>query len=124
VQLSQAEITQQNQQKYLISGVVDFSTVPDLLRQSSVFFTAIAPALPAYRPSMDISTAKVADARQITIDLSPVEDCNSAALALMLEIVKNALQKNIEIHFENLPATLLTIAKAYGVENEIRELCQ
>jgi len=108
VQLSQAEITQQNQQKYLISGVVDFSTAPGLLRQSSVF----------------IATVKVANVRQITIDLSQVEECNSAALALMLEIVKNARQKKIEIHFENLPATLLTIAKAYGLENEIRELCQ
>lgn len=108
MQLSQAELTQQNQQKYLISGIVDFSTVPGLLRQSSDFFTK----------------GKASDDRQVTIDLSQVAECNSAALALMLEIVKNAQQNSIEVHFENLPATLLTIAKAYGVENEIRELCK
>ena len=113
MQLSQAEITQQNQQKYLISGVVDFSTVPELLKQSSVFFAAIK-----------VSDDKSPNNRQITIDLSQVEECNSAALALMLEIVKNAQQKKLEVRFENLPTTVLTIARAYGVENEIRDLCK
>ncbi|NOQ89298.1 MAG: STAS domain-containing protein [Gammaproteobacteria bacterium] len=113
MQLSQAEITQQSQQKYLISGTVDFSTVPDLMRQSSVFFAAV-------KASDDSSP----NSRQVTVDLSKVEECNSAALALMLEIVKNAQQKKLEVHFENLPATLLTIARAYGVENEIRDLCK
>ena len=113
MRLSQAEITQQNQQKYLISGTVDFSTVPGLLQQSSGFFAAAK--------AMDGSSP---DSRQVTIDLSQVEECNSAALALMLEIVKNAQQKMLEVHFENLPTTLLTIARAYGVENEIRDLCR
>lgn len=108
MQLSQAEITQQEQQKYLISGTVDFSTVPDLLRQSQTFFAA----------------SNASQNEQVSIDLSQVKACNSAALALMLEIIKNAQQKNIEVSFENLPTTLLTIAKAYGIENEIREFCQ
>jgi len=105
---SQAEITQQNQQQYLISGAVDFSTVPDLLRQASGFISACNPA----------------ENKSISIDLSQVTECNSAALALMLELVKSAQQKNIELFFKNLPATVSTIAKAYGVENEIREYCR
>ena len=113
MQSSQAEITQKNQQKYLISGVVDFSTVPDLQRQSSAFLKAI-------KTSDDQST----NSRRVAIDLSQVEKSNSAALALMLEMVKSARQNNIELHFENIPVTVLTIAKAYGVENEIRELCK
>jgi ABC-type transporter Mla MlaB component len=108
VQSSQAEITQQNPQQYLVSGVVDFSTAPDLLRRSLVLF----------------SESMKSENRQLTIDLSSVKECNSAALALILEMAKSARQKNIEAHFENLPASLLTIAKAYGVENEIRELCK
>ncbi len=108
MQQSQAEITQQSPQQYLISGTVDFSTVPDLLRQSQGFFAAT-----------DASANNT-----VSIDLSQVDACNSAALALMLEIVKKAQQKNIEAQFENLPAILLTIAKAYGVEKEIRELCR
>ena len=113
MQLSQAEITQQNQQEYLISGTVDFSTVPDLLQRASVFLA-----------SVKVSDDSPPGSRQVTVNLSQVEKCNSAALALMLEIAKSAQQKKLEVHFENLPATILTIAKAYGVENEIRDLCK
>ncbi|VAW53604.1 hypothetical protein MNBD_GAMMA06-244 [hydrothermal vent metagenome] len=116
MQLSQAEITQHNSkqssqqlsQQYLISGVVDFSTVPGLLRQAKIFCAA----------------EKTSDDKKMVIDLSQVEECNSAALALMLEIIKSAQQNNVSIHFKNLPSTLLTIAKAYGIEDEIREFCQ
>ncbi len=108
MQKSQAEITQQNKQKYIISGTVDFSTVPDLLRKTSGF----------------ISDTNPLENKPIMVDLSGVIDCNSAALALMLEIVKSAQQQNSELYFENLPDTVSTIAKAYGVENEIREYCR
>ena len=108
MQLSQAEITQQNRQKFLISGTVDFSTVPDLMKQASGF-------LQAYKQS---------ESAKIEIDLSKITNCNSAALALMLEMVKQARPNNIAIHFKNLPEALLTIAKAYGVESEIRDICQ
>ena len=112
MQLSQAEITQQSQQKYLISGTVDFSTVPDLMQRAKVFFKS------AGKP-----VSGQASADKVSIDLSKITDCNSAGLALMLEMVKHARSNNIELHFENLPDTLLTIAKAYGVENEIRDIC-
>ena len=110
MQLSQAEITQQNQQKYLISGTVDFSTVPGLMKTAEGFFKSA-------------EKSKVAPSEKVSIDLSKITDCNSAGLALMLEMVKYARSNNIELHFENLPDTLLTIAKAYGVEDEIRDIC-
>ena len=112
MQLGQAEITQQNKQKYLISGTVDFSTVPDLMQTAKGFLTSAGNAV----------TAQAA-AESVSIDLSKITDCNSAGLALMLEMVKLARSNNIELHFENLPEALLTIAKAYGVENEIRDIC-
>ena len=108
MQSSQAEITQQNQQKYLISGAVDFSTVPDLMKQASAFFQSYSAAVQA----------------KIEVDLSKITSCNSAALALMLQMAKLAHMKNIKLHFKHLPKALLTIAKAYGVESEIREICQ
>ena len=108
MQLSQAEVTQQNKQKYLISGTVDFSTVPDLMLRVKGFFKDHNQSAP----------------EKITIDLSQITVCNSAGLALMLEIAKDAHKNNIECHFENLPEALLTIAKAYGVESEIRDICQ
>ena len=106
MQLSQAEITQQNQQQYLVTGTVDFSTAPELMRQAKSYFKA-------YQAEAEVK-----------IDLSAIVACNSAGLALMLEIVKHAKANNIAVKFINLPDTLLTIAKAYGVESEIRDISQ
>lgn len=108
MQQAQAELIQQSQQKYIISGIVDFITAPDLMRRMSVFF----------------KSCKKSAAETISVDLSQITDCNSAGLSLMLEMSKQAGDNNIKLQFENLPETLLTIAKAYGVESEIRELCQ
>ena len=106
--LSQAEITQQDQKKYSITGAVDFSTVPDLMRK-------VADIYKSHKPSSH---------SEIEVDLSKVTECNSAGLALILEMAKDARTNNITLHFDNLPESLLTIARAYGVENEIRELCK
>ncbi len=106
MQLSQAEITQQNPQQYLITGTVDFSTVPELMRQAKSYFKTCQAAA------------------EVKIDLSAIVACNSAGLALMLEIVKDAKTNNITVKFINLPDTLLTIARAYGVESEIRDISQ
>ena len=97
----QAEISQQSKQQYNISGTVNLTTAPDLMRQAARFF-------------------KSAD-KKINIDLSQVTSSNSAALALMLEMLKQARKNQIELHFEHLPETMLTIAKAYGIDGEIRE---
>lgn len=109
MQINQAEIIQQNQQKYLISGVVDFSTLPGLMKSASNLFK-----------SFKKSAAANADA-SITMDLSKITVCNSAGLALILEMVRQADKDNIKLHFENWPVALLTIAKAYGVDDEIRD---
>ncbi|MDT8283486.1 MAG: STAS domain-containing protein [Gammaproteobacteria bacterium] len=106
MQSSQAEITQQSQQKYIVSGNVDFSTAPDLLRQADTLF----------------STLSATENKSIVIDFSKVTECNSAALAWVLELVKSSRLKNLEVQFENLPTNLQTIAKAYGVEQEINRL--
>ena len=107
--MNQADIIQQNQQEYLISGALNFSTVPALVQQSLGFFKANADA---------------GNSAKIKVDLSQISSSNSAGLALMLEMVKDARLNNIELHFDNLPDTLLTIAKAYGVESEIRDICR
>ena len=113
MQLNQAEFTQQSQQKYLISGTVDFSTVPGLMQQVSVFFKSYKKSAPA-----NANSSKEAG---ITVDLSKITVCNSAGLAMILEMVRLAGNHNIELHFINWPVTLLTIAKAYGVDDEIRD---
>lgn len=108
---SQAEIIQQNQQQYIISGAVDFNTAPDLAQRALSFFKASA-------------VNDKADNDKVRVDLSKVTKCNSAGLALMFEMVKHARTKNIDLYFENLPNTLLTIAKAYGVEAEVKNISE
>lgn len=106
MQLNQAEIIQQNQQKYLISGAVDFSTVPGLMLCASDFFK---------------KTDSANKAENISMDLSKVTVCNSAGLALILEMTRQAANHKLKLYFENLPETLLIIAKAYGIEDVIRD---
>ncbi len=108
---SQAEIIQQNQQQYTISGAVDFNTAPDLVQRALNFFKA------------NTGSDKAGN-NKVKVDLSKITKCNSAGLALMFEMAKHAKTKNIELHFENLPKTLLTIAKAYGVEAEVKNISE
>lgn len=114
MQSTVAEIVQQDKQKYLISGSVDFSTVPDLVRQTTKLLRDVK------RNKANEKTAS----QNLVIDMSQITDSNSAGLALMLEMVRGARLSDVSIQFENLPDTLLTIAKAYGVENEIRDMCK
>ena len=106
VQASQIEITQQSHKRYQLSGVLDFSTVPILMKQVKVIFPALS----------------AAGSSKLIIDFSQITQCNSAALAWMLASVEQAKRQNLALYFENLPMTLLIIAKAYGVEDEIKHL--
>jgi len=106
VNSSQAEIIQQNQQQYTISGAVDFNTASELVQRALNFFKANA----------------VND--KVKVDLSKITACNSAGLALMFEMEKYAQTKNMDLRFENLPETLLVIAKAYGVEAEVKNISE
>lgn len=96
-----------------LSGAIDFLTAPEQLRQVS-----------SYISTFSGSGASAEGNRGIAIDMSEVTVCNSAALALVLEIAKDAGNKNLKIHFNHMPETLLTIAKAYGAESEFREITQ
>ena len=109
MQLSQADIVQQNKREYIVSGAVVFSTVPDLVKRLLSYFKS-------YERDQIEST--------VTVDLSQLTDCNSAGLAMMLEMAKDARIYGIECYFDNLPDSLRIIAKVYGIENEIRDICR
>lgn len=124
MQSTQAEITQQDNNNYLISGSVGFSTVPDLMRQIDSAFKSNGSRGRAQQiSSVQDSSIGVSSTEDIIIDMSQVSDCNSAGLSLMLEIVKSSRLCNNTVRFKNIPVALQTIAKAYGIENEIREMC-
>lgn len=61
--------------------------------------------------------AFLASAKQITMDLGGVGNADSAGLALMLEWIKQARQKKVQLHFKNIPEQLLNLAKLSGLGN-------
>ena len=51
------------------------------------------------------------------VDLGEVTELDSAALALLLTWLREARAKNRELDFANLPDSLQTIARLYGVDS-------
>jgi anti-anti-sigma factor len=54
-----------------------------------------------------------------TVDLADVSFCDSAGLALLIELLRDAKRHNQAIHYINVPKQLLAIAKVSGVEGWI-----
>lgn len=106
VDISHAEILQDTPGRYRIAGTVDFVTSPALLLQASAHIR---------------EAVSSGSAASLIFDLSEAASCNSAALALLLEILKQGKQADLDLKFENMPESLIKIAKAYGIETEIRE---
>ncbi|OGT21205.1 MAG: hypothetical protein A3C55_05225 [Gammaproteobacteria bacterium RIFCSPHIGHO2_02_FULL_42_13] len=52
----------------------------------------------------------------LEVDLADVSHCDSAALALLIEWKRLAIQQNQSIVFQNLPVQLIKMAKMSGVE--------
>ncbi|HEB83273.1 MAG TPA: STAS domain-containing protein [Gammaproteobacteria bacterium] len=107
MQQARADIQQQEPRQYRMSGTVDFNTAPDLLKRSLQLLAGVD-----------------AGDGALSMDLSGVDACNSAALALLLEIFRQAQLRKLDIQFKNLPDNLLSIARAYGVEDTIRDISQ
>lgn len=112
MQAAQAKLTQQDKHSYSVTGKVDFDTVPALMSVVSDYLSAA-----------NASRATGSGETEISIDLSQITDCNSAGLAMMLEIVKLAQASGVSVKYLGVPVTLLTIARAYGIEHEIKDLC-
>lgn len=86
--------------RFVVSGTLGFDTVPELMKQARRLFTPH-------------------DA--IVVDFSGVDNCNSAGLAIVLEIAKDMRQKNKSVCFQSLPEQIHTFARAYSIEKEFSE---
>jgi phospholipid transport system transporter-binding protein len=62
------------------------------------------------------SFAFLAAGKQITLDLGKVGNADSAGLALMLEWIKQARSKRVQLHFKNIPGQILNLAKLSGLD--------
>ena len=80
-----------------LKGVLDFESVAQILNKSP----------------LSLETA------ELNVDLSEITRFNSASLALLLEWMKIAQQKGLQIKYHNAPEQLLAIARAYGIEHEL-----
>ena len=87
--MKQAALTPVDEHNATLSGVVDFDTVPALYDQ-----------LIAWLP-------KAAD---VTISLQNVESCNSAALAMIVELKADALKMGTSVSFAHVPKELEDLA--------------
>jgi phospholipid transport system transporter-binding protein len=55
------------------------------------------------------------DGTDLVVDLSGVENVDSAAISMMLEWMRDAARDGRRVRFSNLPENLRTLAKVYGV---------
>lgn len=81
---------------YVLSGALSFATVSQTYTQASTIFADNHPAL--------------------TFDLHGVTHTDSAGLALMMEWMRTARYQDKQIHFKNIPAQMLSIARLSGLD--------
>ncbi len=93
--MSDVEIKPLGDGGFLLSGALTFDTVPALWRQS---------------------TAQFNNADALTLDLQGITHTDSAGLALLIEWMRTARNRNKTIAFRNIPPQMLAIAKVSGVE--------
>jgi len=88
---------EQNKGQVKLYGQLDFETVAELLKKSPVSFQN----------------------GPVEVDLSEITRFNSASLALLIEWMKMAKQKGLQIKYHNAPEQLMAIARAYGIDDEL-----
>jgi phospholipid transport system transporter-binding protein len=95
--MSEATLEALGEGRFRVAGDLDYETVERLLEQDDALFS---PGLSA-----------------IEVDLSAVEHSTSVGLALMLEWLRQARSRNIEIRFVHVPARILGIARLSQLES-------
>ena len=90
-----------NEHVYRIIGELNMSTVPELLEMMSSLLDGAG--------------------QERVIDLAEVSRSDSAGLALLLDWMSQAQQKNISLSFKNLPAQMQAIIKISGLDSLITD---
>ena len=57
----------------------------------------------------------------VVVDFSGVDSCNSAGLAVVLEMARRMREQHKTICFDNLPEQIHTFARAYSVDEKLGE---
>lgn len=87
----------QDKAQVRLSGELNFESVADLLNNSQLSF----------------------ENGDVEVDLSEISRFNSASLALLVEWLKMARKKGVQIKYHSVPEQLMVIAQAYGIDHEL-----
>lgn len=98
--ISKVDASDNGKGHFVVSGTLGFDTVPDLMKQAKRMLTPF---------------------ESVVVDFSGVDNCNSAGLAVVLEMAKEMRQKNKSICFQSLPEQIHTFARAYSINKEFSE---
>jgi phospholipid transport system transporter-binding protein len=94
--MSVLNIINEGSGRFIVDGDLTFSAMDKKTVSSFAFLTAT---------------------KQITLDLSKVGNVDSAGLALILEWIKHARSKRVQLRFINMPGQLVNLAKLSGLDN-------
>ena len=94
--MAKAEIIQDEQGSWRVTGELSFASVPELERNAAGGLLA-APG-PWY------------------IDLGQVQRADSAGLAMLIEWARLARERSVEIGYRNMPAQMRAMARVSGLE--------
>lgn len=86
--------------RFHVQGEMTFSSVKELLLHSKQLFSAV---------------------EALEVDLSQVEHADSAGLALVLEWMAQAAERNARIVFTGVPESMVSIARLCQVESLLEE---
>jgi len=98
--IREVSASQNDKGRFVVSGTISFDTAPDLMKQAKRLFAPFD---------------------SVVVDFSDVDNCNSAGLAVVLEIVKQMRQQNKSVCFQSLPEQIHTFARAYSIEKEFSQ---
>jgi phospholipid transport system transporter-binding protein len=90
-----ADIEPLGEGRFLVTGVLDATTVAPVLKRSALLF---------------------ADSPSLHIDLAGVTESDSSGLALLIEWLRLAKQKRQQIDFHNMPHQIDALARISEVE--------
>jgi phospholipid transport system transporter-binding protein len=96
--VSDFELVDQGDGRFAVNGAMSFATANDILRRSGPLFDRHG---------------------SLEIDLAGVGRADSAALALLIEWKSQAANRSADIHFSNVPESLLAIARTSELEELI-----
>ncbi len=102
-----ADIQLQQGKCFLVTGQLDFTSVPVLMLSAA--------KLLAERQSTH-------DSDGIEVDLSSVSDSNSAGIAFLLELNRLSRSLNKSFRIINMPSQMQVIARVHGVDELLQEL--